>query len=94
LVIQIVPRRILIQILAKINETILSDKVVVGKRKEVVLIFLFSFEQDHALPFFVQKTCVLRTAVVNTETIELRIDVEVDKAAIFCRCNVGVEITS
>jgi hypothetical protein len=80
--------------LPKIDESILGNEIIVGEGEQVKLVIFLGLKQNHAFPLLVQETCILSAAVVNTKTIELRVDVEVEEVAVFCWCNVGVEYAS
>lgn len=93
LVIKIICRSILILHLTKIDVPVLRDKIVIRECEEIILIISLSLEQNHTFPFFIKETSILGSAVVDAETVELGVDVEVDEAAVFCWCDVGVEDT-
>lgn len=62
--------------------TILCNEIVVTEGEDKILVLLIPavkihWTQGETLPFLVQKSLVLITAIVNTETVQLTVDIEV-----------------
>lgn len=92
LILQVEPTLICILERATIHIPILRDEIIVADTEHKPFIVIpkqpIHRHDPDTLPLLIEEICVLSSAVMSTETIELRVEVHVDERAICSWCNI------